>query len=630
MMKSVLVKFLIFLLLAFYITPSNAFAGQSSWRDYYSRTYLVEALKIGTTAYLMGYGAAAADINKAVEFVKDGKGQEAVKELMGSTSDESIFIKGLIYEVMGFYPEAVGNYARLIQFYPDGKFFRKANIRSAFIKLINGLKTDSIPLVKEASRGFYDVYKKSDEPEEWKDAIAGYAITLYILDEGHYAQEVFKKIEGYISLNPSYQFFAAENYVKIGKVTEARVLFQKLAETQKGSGIIPYINLRLGDIALLENNDVQAELFYKGVQEHAKSPSDTGTSEASGIVNMGTMALAESYMKKGKNSQAIKLLKDLLEKSIDVRVNDSADYYLIKLLKSEGGLQEALLRTRKFLASYPMSLWKKDVEKVRDDIIYRAMADAYQNANYQKVAKYYYENKGVIKDDRLVEMAGDSFLNLNLPREAEVLYKSLMNRKTINASIGLAKSLIMGGDAKRTLEIINRVSASKGAVKTELAEVYHMLGDHYFRVKGYDDALKAYSLAYQNGMTKPELHFKIAHIYELLGKKNDAAKVYESLADSVSNEVVKTKAFLKLGDIYYTSKDWDSALSFYAKGVQFVGKGEERFRFIYRMGEANMNIGKRKEAVEAWQEVERDDKGYMGRLAHERLKEVNAWQTLQM
>lgn len=628
-MSSILISLL--LLVASYTIVPHAYAlEKAAWRDYYAKVYSIEAIKSGTKEMLNSYKSASHDINNAVRLAKDGKHQEAVRELLGNNDEEPVFIKGIIYETMGFFPEAVGNYTRLVQFYPNGKFFKKAVIRNAFLKLIKGLKTDSISLVKEASRDFYRVYKESDEPDEWKDAIAGYAVTLSIIKEDAYADEVFRKVEGHISLNPSYQFFIAENYLKMGRLKEAKALFQKLLETQRESNISPYINLRLGDISILEGRDAQGELFYNEMIKTTKSLSDTGIKETSDTVIMGTMALSESYMKKGKNNQVIKLLKGFLEKPIDAAVNDSARYYLIKLLKAEGSLQEAISLSNKFLASYPMSTWKKDVEAIRDDIIYTSISNTYNNGDYQKTSRFYYENKPFIKDERLLIMIGESLLHLNLPKEAEGVYKFLKKGKGIKGSLGLAKSFIMDGNAKKSIEIIKGISSLKNEERMEVARVYYMIGNHYFRTGEYEDALRSYSLAQKGGMDEPDLHLKTGRIYELLGRRDDAVKIYEGIVLKTSNEILKAKAFIRLGDIYYISKEWENSLSFYAKGVQYMASGEERLKFIYKMGEANISIGKKREAVAAWQEVEREDKGYLGKLASERLQEVKTWEILQM
>ncbi|MBI5327946.1 MAG: hypothetical protein HZB80_06620 [Deltaproteobacteria bacterium] len=596
--------------------------GSSDWRDYYRKVSAAEMLKSVPKNILINHTSKSPDITNAIQTAMQGKGHDAVMTLIGNIDEEVIFIGGLIYESIGFYPEASGSYERLIQYYPKGNFYRKALLRQSFINLVKGLKMDSAALIREASNGFYKVYKESNDPLEWEDALAGYSITLYESKDYQYAEEVFQKIEGHILSVPAYQFCRAENYMKTSKISEAKGLFQKLYEQYAETNFAPYLRLRLGDIEIIQGRENSGEKFYKKIIEYADK---TITHDP---LVMGTLAVSELDMKRKKNSDAIKALKKLLEEPSASPAKAAAVFYLIKLYNMERFYGEAISLSKRFFSMYPSSPWKGDVGKVLDGVIWTLVSGAYKKGDYHLTAKTYYENKGLIKDKEMLLLIGQSLLMLALPDEAVTVYKSIPDKKDAGVRRGLAKGFIMKGDIKKGEEILNSISPRSKEEKMEIAMIFMSAGDFHFRKGEYDEMLKAYYNAGKNGLNEQEFYLKSAQLYRFLDKKDDAIKSYQNIINLTAGEYIKAKAFIGIGDVYFSMKRWGDAVKAYTNGVKSIEDKDERMQVIYRMGEIYMSLGNNKEGVKAWEEVAKEDKGYLGRLADERLQVVKAWEAI--
>lgn len=646
-------------------------------------------LKSGTGKLLEGHTSGNPAIIKAVQMMKAGRGQVALKILRevsaqsavldgrgageaGLLKDEAIYLIGLIYEGLGFYPEALGNYARIsVRRDGGGVFYRKAMLRTAFVNLMKTVEGGDIALLEETSDRFYGVYRESSDPAEWEEALAGYAVTLYESGDHADAEDVFRKIDGYIYLHPAYGFSRAENYLRAGEIEKAKDAFQRLSAQYGEGGLLQYIFLRLGDIAVMEGKEKDGELFYKRLTEDVKETEDgkekkTFASPLPGDAPvMGKMALSELYMNE-KRAESVNILKDMMSMPLPSEVRDAALVYLVNLSRAEGLYRDTLAFSKEFLSRPGPG--KAEVKAVLDDTLYLIISGAHERKDYTGVMEVYYGNREFIKDKRILFMAAESFLNAGLADEAAAIYGRLMNPQgglvgrrgrqgrldgwgDAGASIGLARCRIMKGDgagaadalrAVRPSDRPGRLDSPQGGLvgrkeQALLADAFRLLGDLHLRKGEYGEALSAYSEALK-GMDKPEIYLKKAHAHVLRGEEERAVDIYLDVIKRLSIKdgwsavkdaaTMGAKAFLGLGDAYYSMKRWKDSLDSYGRGIGGADADkEEKIRVRYRMGEANFFTGNVEEAVSAWQEVVKEDRdGYMGRLADERLKEVDLWQ----
>lgn len=606
----------------------------------------MEMLKSGSKRVLLNYAPHQKSIEHAIQLIKNGKEQEALQTLQyiattdGNTpNEEAIFVAGFVYEVLGLYPEAMGNFKRIIQNYSKGKLYRKAILRLAFINLGQGIRNGSNPLIKDASEGFYKVYEESDEPLEWKDAMAGYALTLCELNINQYAEEVFQKIDKHISLNPLYQFYRAENYLKIGELQKAKVIFQKLPELYSEAVFLSYALLKIGDITVLEGKEKEGELFYKTIIQDNNRTMEQNNSEfiSSDAAVMGKLALSELYMNQKRSLEAMNLLKGLADGPASAQVKHISMLYFISISEAEGRYKDVLSTSKQVLSSSDSNTWKMDTKAVLDKTVSMLITDAYNKKDYKKVIRLYYDNRAFIKDKAILMMAGEGLLNMGMPTDAEAVYQALRDGNDTRVSLGLCKSLIMNGDVKMAAAILKKIKPNGEKERMDRAGAFWSLGDLYFRNGEFNKALEAYSEA-KSGLDKPELHYKLAQTYALLGEGGRASTIYSHIINNPSDQDIKAMAILGLGDVWYLMKRWEQALSAYTKGMEMITAqsasgivGEQHnLMIIYRIGELHLMFGNNKQAVEAWDKVAKEDKGYLGKLAEERLKEVNLWNQARM
>lgn len=130
---------------------------------------------------------------------------------------------------------------------------------------------------------------------------------------------------------------------------------------------------------------------------------------------------------------------------------------------------------------------------------------------------------------------------------------------------------------------------------------YYELGNVLFSRKDYDEALEAYTKAYEldPGFLLPLL--KIGDIYMELGQLSDAELVYKSIIqklelNALANEGIEyapmPEAYLRLGVVYNLRQQYEKAEEIFKKGLKIENKPE----IIYNLAYTLTKLGKHFEA----------------------------------
>lgn len=118
--------------------------------------------------------------------------------------------------------------------------------------------------------------------------------------------------------------------------------------------------------------------------------------------------------------------------------------------------------------------------------------------------------------------------------------------------INRAKRMIVAKDYNSAIKIL------RGIEGKAYFDAMMLLGEAYFRKKRYHEALKHFKIVSDNKPWDMKAKFKMANIYEEIGLKNTAKKLYEEIIslDSSNQEALNrlaklnTKSVFTIGDLF--------------------------------------------------------------------------------
>ena len=580
---------------------AEGFSGlPGSWRDVYRREVLVRAME-GEKGRLLEISLSPA-VKEALDLATEGRTVEAFDALnllrtRKDLREEATFATGLLYEFLGFYPEAIGMY-RMAE--GKGAFGARASLRRAFLEMRQAFLRGDGKAVRRLSRRFYDLYRESKEPDVWGDALLGYGLTLYELGYSRFVEDVYGKIEGLLQARPVYHISRAEVLFSLGRWKGSE---RHIEEALKGTDdplIRSYLSMRKGDILVKEERDEEAERLYK---EGISSEDAQGRA-------INTMALVEFYEKKGMIENASTLLEELAKGDTPSLLKEAALSKLIDLSFKKKDYRKVLALSRTFFNLFPDSGMKARARKTALTSLRRLLHTLYREKDYAGILALYYGNEDLFTQRDVLAIAGKAFLEVGIPDEAvRVLERA--GRRDPSLLPSLAKAYILSGKVKEALGIMD------GKDGKEWAGLYILLGDLYRREGKRKEALSYYSRA--KGYVKDDPSaLKLALIYRLEGRYDDALSLYRGYRGG-------ERPYLDLADTYYGLGRYEKAYSLYRDALPHL-KGRERQWALLRMGEIDLILGKAGEGKGLFEEVMKDGDGYLSQLAKEGIKEVEIWE----
>jgi two-component system, LytTR family, sensor kinase len=149
--------------------------------------------------------------------------------------------------------------------------------------------------------------------------------------------------------------------------------------------------------------------------------------------------------------------------------------------------------------------------------------------------------------------------------------KSKANPQEFKSLIDSAE-IYLKKDAKKSLQFVTDALVKSGSVK-ENAEVYEVIGDIYMHWKQYDLAISNYGISIQN-LQSNETKLKLANAYQFNKNYQESIQTYNGISEKqLSNwQLVTLKE--GLGDVYFITKDYKKAISFYKEGLK-VGESQK-------------------------------------------------------
>ena len=178
----------------------------------------------------------------------------------GGTKDAKYyFLKGLIYENLGFYDRAFTNYKLALQNAHD-KHFR--------LDILMGLLRSSVWLhhIDQADRYLLILSIESLQEKQKKEFV--FLQGMYYFAKKEYKKafsffkRTYKEFESYLIANPTYYLLVAETAYRKGDLQFSQMLFRRILNYIKNKNVLPHALLRSGDIAFLQRAYKESVNYY--------------------------------------------------------------------------------------------------------------------------------------------------------------------------------------------------------------------------------------------------------------------------------------------------------------------------------------------------------------------------------
>ncbi|BCD61859.1 hypothetical protein NitYY0826_C0722 [Nitratiruptor sp. YY08-26] len=207
-----------------------------------AHTYLYIGKRIGDKKYLWSA------INYLNTYLAKG----------GKKDSEYYYLKGNIYENLGFYERAFSNYKIA---------FKQATTKKEKLNILMGLLRTAVWLKRMDLATKYMLILTIENLEKKQKKEFAFLQGMYYFAKGEYgkALEFFKKtyrdFESYLIDNPSYYYYVAENAYRYGDLKFAELLFRRILNYVKNKEVLQKALLRLGDIKFLQK-DYKSSINY--------------------------------------------------------------------------------------------------------------------------------------------------------------------------------------------------------------------------------------------------------------------------------------------------------------------------------------------------------------------------------
>lgn len=203
-----------------------------------AKTYLAVGIKSGINKYLWN----------SVYYLNYYVG------IGGKLKEDYYYTKALTYERLGFYERALTNYKIAL--------LSKSERSNLTNKVILGILRTSILLGKVDNITKYIVYLSPLEAGEGEELSVILGMKYFF--EGNYQlafnyfSQVYQNFEEYLLYNPEFYYYIAETAYRLKNYEFAKRIFRRIVSTVKNDDVIRKSYLRLGDIALLQNDKYEA------------------------------------------------------------------------------------------------------------------------------------------------------------------------------------------------------------------------------------------------------------------------------------------------------------------------------------------------------------------------------------
>lgn len=383
-------------------------------------------------------------------------------------------------------------------------------------------------------------------------------------DDYEEANEMFDEVKDNNRYNRNLSYFQADMNFKLGKFEEAiklgkeqldisnalerselnKIIGESYFNLEQYEQAIPYLKEYRGKRGKWNNTDYYqlGYAYYKqGDYEKAVSEFNKIIDGQNHVAQNAYYHLAESYIELGKKQEALNAFKNASEMNFDKKIQEDAALNYAKLSYEIGNNYKSIPEVlTEFLETYPESRDREEIEAL--------LVDSYiTSKNYEKA------------------------LNL-LERSNDYKDKQVYQKVAYYRGIELYKE----GNYSGALVMFNKSLAERND-QNFTAKATYWKAESDYNLENYHDALIGYKefkgmTAAKNTPEMEDIDYNIAYTYFKQKDYANAIKFFKAYTDTHQKPLTQVNdAYLRLGDTYFVTSDYWSAMEAYNEAIGMKG-----------------------------------------------------------
>ena len=346
----------------------------------------------------------------------------------------------------------------------------------------------------------------------------------------------------------------ANTYLADERFREAIPFLNNVLKLSSNNSLKPLANLNLGIVHYNMNNNREAITQFKIVV--AQYPNSAEAQDA--LDNIKSI-----YIDEGRPDEYANYMRQL-GRPLDISTEDQLSWSVALAQYEKGDINAALSSFNNYIQKFSNGSYLLDANFYRGEIYYERKDWANALNGYEKVAERApnkYAEKSILQTARIY-----FFEQKNYPR-AETYYAQLKQlaisqENKLEALRGLLRSQYQQEKWNEAVENANELVSLKGSSTDDKTLANMAIAKAYQVNRQYDLAIANYKsvVALNKAALAAEARYEIASSWYSLNKLTDAEKAaFEVISKSGSYDYWVTKAYILLGDVYFSQKDYFNA-----------------------------------------------------------------------
>ncbi|MBQ0738349.1 tetratricopeptide repeat protein, partial [Aquimarina celericrescens] len=383
-------------------------------------------------------------------------------------------------------------------------------------------------------------------------------------DDYEEANEMFDQVKDENRYNRNLSYFQADMNFKLGKFQEAinlgkeqlensnalerselnKIIGESYFNLEQYDQAIPYLQEYRGKRGKWNNTDYYqlGYAYYKqGDYQKAVSEFNKIIDGQNHVAQNAYYHLAESYIELGKKQEALNAFKNASEMGFDEKIQEDAALNYAKLSYEIGNNYKSIPEVlTEFIEKYPESREREEIEEL--------LVDSYVTSkNYEKALN-------------LLESSNDY--------DDKVVYQKVAYYR--------GTELYIDGNYSGALVLFNKSLAERNN-QTFTAKATYWKAECDYNLENFSEALIGYKefkgmAAAKNTAEYENIDYNIAYTYFKRKDYATAINAFKNYAEK-SNipKTQKNDAYLRLGDSYFVTSDYWSAMEAYNNAIAMKG-----------------------------------------------------------
>ena len=383
-------------------------------------------------------------------------------------------------------------------------------------------------------------------------------------DDYEEANAMFDQVKDENRYNRNLSYFQADMNFKLGKFQEAinlgkeqlehsnalerselnKIIGESYFNLEQYDQAIPYLQEYRGKRGKWNNTDYYqlGYAYYKqGDYQKAVSEFNKIIDGQNHVAQNAYYHLAESYIELGKKQEALNAFKNASEMDFDEKIQEDAALNYAKLSYEIGNNYKSIPEVlTEFIEKYPESREREEIEEL--------LVDSYVTSkNYEKALN-------------LLESSNDY--------DDKVVYQKVAYYR--------GTELYIDGNYSGALVLFNKSLAERNN-QTFTAKATYWKAECDYNLENFSEALIGYKefkgmAAAKNTAEYENIDYNIAYTYFKRKEYATAIDAFKNYAEK-SNipKTQKNDAYLRLGDSYFVTSDYWSAMEAYNKAIAMKG-----------------------------------------------------------